>query len=312
VDGRSRIKRWVTPTGVASVLLLTGCAAGGSSAQSGAEKSAVASGASRLVQGRYVSEFPGEDGADPVRFESEFVSDGNRRLRLQTTQYQGQEQGERYLWIWDGKSLLVVSKWNQSEYTLYEAPEEHPDEFGLVRDFQRGFRLDPAGKEFAEHCPQARQVETEPLLGRTAVHYACTPAPQPEGAPPGTSNLWLDEATKWLLKDDTTRAELLDFDPKVDDSTFSTLIDLQSLTSNGINPAVLGVLAGGPGKPGLPLVPAGVTLPVAYEEGSTVQQRYGVFAQVGFAFVTSDGTLAATYDRALTRGELEKALASLR
>jgi len=380
MDRRSSITRWVAPAGVASLLLLSACGAERAPEGNVGQASPGATGGSSLIQGRYVAEFPGEEGMEGVRFENDFVADGNRRLRLQTTQYQGQEQGEQYLWIWDGKRLLQVSKSNESEYTLYEAPEEHPDVFDGVRGFLRGSLLDPASEVFAQACPQARRVGTEPIAGRTAVHYRCTPRPEPDGSTGGTANLWLDEATGWLLKDDTVQARQVTVNPRVDDSTFSTeppagakvnviaarpsagvrapdfalpllkggrigladfagkplvlaffsadvtfdergevcpgcrasLIDLQSLTNNGTKPAVLGMLAGGPGKPGYPLVPPGVTLPVAYEEGSEVQQRYGVFGMLGFAFVTSDGKLAATYERALTRTELQKALASLK
>jgi hypothetical protein len=90
------------------------------------------------------------------------------------------------------------------------------------------------------------------------------------------------------------------------------LLALQTLTGNGAKPRVLGVQVGVLGKPGYPLVVPGVTLTLAHEETPAVQNSFGLSGMVGFVFVRSDGTIAASYDRAPTKQQLKQSLAALK
>jgi peroxiredoxin len=317
-----------------------------------------------------------EEGAETGRTIFDVTADDKGRLRVRMRLYAGMDSEEEYLLTWDGEKLLESSKWNESEYTLWEAPEEHPDDFTPAT--LRLFLFHPTSAAFSRQCPGARRVGTRTIAGRVADGYGCRPT-QTEQGPSGPREIWLDQATGLMLKSDFLQVQKITADPRVDDSTFSTkpppgvkvlviaarlragapapdftlsllkggktglanfagkpfvlaffsadlffdesgeecpgcrdsLIDLQALTHNGTKPTVLGVLAGGPGKPGAPLIPPGVTLPVAYEQGAAVQNRYGLGVPMGFAFVTSAGKIAAIYDHALTRADLQKALDGL-
>jgi hypothetical protein len=79
----------------------------------------------------------------------------------------------------------------------------------------------PAGEEFAQDYPQARRAGTEQIVGRTTVHYRCTPKTDPNGAR-GPAQIWLDQATGLLMKDDESHIQSVDFNAPVDADTFST------------------------------------------------------------------------------------------
>ena len=58
-------------------------------------------------------------------------------------------------------------------------------------------------------------------------------------------------------------------------------------------------------------MPSYVTFPVASDAGFTVQASFGLSDRLGFVFIRSDGSVQATYDRAMTAAELDKALVAL-
>jgi outer membrane lipoprotein-sorting protein len=89
------------------------------------------------------------------------------------------------------------------------------------------------------------------------------------------------------------------------------LLAVQQLTQDGTRPRVLAVQTGDEGKPGYPLVPDGVELTVGRDSTGTLQHRYGLSHQVGFAFVGSDGTIDRLYDGPATDQQLRDALAAL-
>jgi len=97
-------------------------------------------------------------------------------------------------------------------------------------------------------------------------------------------------------------------------TSVASVIALQQLTHGGSSPTVVGVQVGErlvkPGVP--PLKPRGVSVPIGYDDKAVLQHSLGLNAQLGFAFVRSDGTVAATYDRAPTHAELQRSLAGLR
>jgi hypothetical protein len=96
-----------------------------------------------------------------------------------------------------------------------------------------------------------------------------------------------------------------------DCSECKSLAALAELTNGGRSPKTLGVLVGELGKPNLPLVPPYVTFPVASDRDLAVQHSFRLSDLLGFVFIRGNGTVQASYDRALSAAELKKALAAL-
>lgn len=92
----------------------------------------------------------------------------------------------------------------------------------------------------------------------------------------------------------------------------SALKALQELTVNGTKPAVLAVQVGDKGKPGFPLVPPGVGLPIANDPKPDLQNALGLSNELAMAFVGADGTVKVSYDSAPTTAQLRQALAAIR
>ena len=90
--------------------------------------------------------------------------------------------------------------------------------------------------------------------------------------------------------------------------SLSALKALQELTANGTKPVVLTVQVGEIGKPGLPLVPPGVSLPIANDPTPRLQNALGLSNEVAMAFVGPDGTVKVSYDSAPTTAQLQQAL----
>lgn len=91
----------------------------------------------------------------------------------------------------------------------------------------------------------------------------------------------------------------------------SALKTLQQMTTNGTTPPVLAVQVGERGKPGLPLVPPGVTLPIANDPTPTLRNALGLTKQLTMAFVGKDGAVKVSYNSAPTPAQLRQALASI-
>ena len=89
------------------------------------------------------------------------------------------------------------------------------------------------------------------------------------------------------------------------------LLQVQRLSHHGTDPTVLAVQNGERGKPGFPLVPAGVRLRIANDPDIALQHAYGLTHEVGFAFVGSDGTIRAVIDHPATSTEISDALSKL-
>ena len=89
------------------------------------------------------------------------------------------------------------------------------------------------------------------------------------------------------------------------------LLLAQQLSHHGTDPTVLAVQNGERGKPGVPLVPAGLRLRIANDPDTSLQHAYGLTHEVGFAFVGSDGTIQTVIDHPATSTELSDALSTL-
>lgn len=152
----------------------------------------------------------------PLDARYNIVTDGGTKVRLKISLHG--EPGivtEEYLYTWDGSKILVFSEQNEPPYTVYEAPDEHPDESQLVTHWPQNLWSATKGVQ----CTELKSTKT--IIGRAAVGYRCvTATPQP--GEPATGELWRDQATGILLKDETMAAEKLVLDPTIDATTFST------------------------------------------------------------------------------------------
>ena len=74
---------------------------------------------------------------------------------------------------------------------------------------------------------------------------------------------------------------------------------------------MLAVQNGERGKPGFPLVPAGLRLRIANDPDTSLQHAYGLTHEVGFAFVGSDGTIREIIDHPASSNEISEALSTL-
>lgn len=103
------------------------------------------------------------------------------------------------------------------------------------------------------------------------------------------------------------------FDPNGEDCPrcLDALLSLQAQTSHETQPRVLGVQVGDRGKPGLPFVPRGITLPLAHEQTPLVKHSFGLTGMVGIVFVDSNGTIAASYNRAPTTKQITDSLQAI-
>ena len=73
------------------------------------------------------------------------------------------------LFVYDGKRLLVHDPEEYRPWQLYDAPEEHPDQFASVSN---AFST-PGSVEFAKNCRSAKVVGHQKILGRPATGYRC-------------------------------------------------------------------------------------------------------------------------------------------
>jgi AhpC/TSA family len=157
---------------------------------------------------------PGEEGQLLVRYD--IVSDGGTKIRLKLSTYvEPVTVGEEILYTWDGSQMLLFSLQNAVPYTVYEAPSEHPDEFQMVTHWRENMWSATKGAR----CTELKA--TTKIIGRIAVGYRCVTA-TPHPGEPAAGDLWLDQATGILLKNEVMVAEKLVLNPKVDATTFST------------------------------------------------------------------------------------------
>ncbi len=89
------------------------------------------------------------------------------------------------------------------------------------------------------------------------------------------------------------------------------LLLVQQLSHHGTDPTVLAVQNGERGKPGFPLVPAGLRLRIANDPDTALQHAYGLTHEVGFAFVGSDGTIGQSSTTRPSSTEISDALSTL-
>jgi hypothetical protein len=169
----------------------------------------------RPVEVPYLTHFTGSEGEGWQR--TDIITDGNRKVRFKTGRYDdpGAAHGEEYVYTWDGTRVLEYSLSNQVPYTVYEAPNEHPDEIpplsAIVKDLWATSQR--------PGCTVLKTTKT--LIGRVAVGYRCVAA-TPEPGAPASGEAWVDQETGIVLKAASMVAEKLVLNPKIGATTFST------------------------------------------------------------------------------------------
>jgi outer membrane lipoprotein-sorting protein len=202
--------------GLALLVGLACCGGGLREASSGGPE-ASSSGGSGAVRVRY-SATSSTDGVEQHQ-KTEVITDGDRRFRVTFTanDSEGPPGGSRI--VWDGKTLLEYFPDGDPPYSRTENP---PQEQRPIYVFK------PGTDEFSTVCPTAKRVGTDTIVGRVAVHYACSRVQNADGTEQRAHQLWLDEATGLLLRDSgdgfTTVATEFSPNPPIDESTFSTKV----------------------------------------------------------------------------------------
>ena len=270
--------RWTRPrvsvaVTLTAALLLGGCGARGTADQHVVPASPEASAfAGGPVAVHFVLRFT-EDG-EPLTETADVLAAGPEEVRVRIV---GPEIG-RILEVWDGRRVLEHDPDSVIPYTIYEAPSEHPHELALIQEFMVGdptASANPACKN-AERLTGARRV-----LGRAAIRYRCQPSND-------SLRLWGAVSALRARTAPGTAAQ-----------------------PSRTDPTVVAVQNGERGKPGFPLVPAGLRLRIANDPDTALQHAYGLTHEVGFAFVGSDGTIQTVIDHPATSTELSDALSTL-
>jgi hypothetical protein len=165
------------------------------------------------MQAHYV--VSGIEGDPTAQLDYDVTTAGDHRARvLIHTSYDDYEE----LFVWDGHQMYKYSSDAQNPYSLFEAPQEHPDEFGIVS----GWTVHPSDDDFKASCPATGRLPgTTTIAGRSAIGYRCHHVKgQPNPFLAGT--VWIDQVTGLLLKSGPLRADRVTPNPNVDDTTFST------------------------------------------------------------------------------------------
>ncbi|HEY5419219.1 MAG TPA: hypothetical protein VIL10_00655 [Marmoricola sp.] len=206
-------------------LLLGGCSTRGTADQHAAPASPSSPEASEFAGGPVAVHFAIRFTEDGESYKETFdvIAAGPRKVRLKVV---GPDIG-RILEVWDGRRVLEHDPDSVIPYTIYEAPSEHPDELALIQAFMVGdptASANPACKN-AERLTGARRV-----LGRAAIRYRCQPSND-------SLRLWGAVSALRARTAPGTAAQ-----------------------PSRTDPTVLAVQNGERGKPGSPLVPAGLRL----------------------------------------------------
>ncbi len=203
-----RPPRWVATACTIPLLFLAGCGAQTQPSSSSDVSS------SSAVAAHYRWEPNAAEGA--VEFHA--VADSAGRLRATMVLY-ADEAPEEYTLVWDGQRIMEYSDTSVVEYTVYEAPfERHEDDMTFLLE---AFLPQPDNESFSKTCPGARRIGTETLVGRDAIGYSCESEPR-QGDFLRFREIWIDDATGLMLKNDLFKAETVDSTPDIEDDTFST------------------------------------------------------------------------------------------
>src|SRR6478735_4553704 len=121
------------------------------------------------------------------------------------------------LFVYDGHRLLVHDPEESRPWSLYEAPEEHPDQF-VVSDMFTA----PGSPDFAKGCRSAKPLGHKRILGRSAVGFHCAAHFLADGSGTYAFTEWLDQKTNVLLESGHLHATSFDEHPDLTAASFST------------------------------------------------------------------------------------------
>jgi hypothetical protein len=187
----------------------------------------------------FIWEGPGEGGEGAARITTDVVTAPGQGANITTNLYGDADStapGEVLRLIWDGSRLLSYGSMADPKYTLYEAPDEHPDAWAGMGLWTR----DLMGVTTGTTCQKINRHRT--VLSRETDGYRCTIAAS-EMQEAHTDTYWFDSQTGALLETTGLRARSFKLVPNVSPRTFDTQAPA------GSHPVVLA--ARKPGKGGV-------------------------------------------------------------
>ena len=200
-----------TCAAAATLTLAAGCAGGTSSTNHPAIPASADGSGETSTPIRVVYE-----GDEKTAFQArvELVADGPAHIRI-AIRVGGYAP---MLYVYDGKRLLVHDPEEYRPWQLYDAPEQHPDQYGTVTSWY----ADPGSTRFAKNCPSAKEVGHQTLVGRDAVGYHCASQHHSDGSSQSAVVVWLDQATGVMLKVGGIHAVSFEEHPPLNATTFDT------------------------------------------------------------------------------------------
>jgi peroxiredoxin len=201
-------------TGAAAVVTLCMVPACGSAPEPGSTHSPTAP-SSTVSRAAIAVTYEGHDrtsdGPSDAHIDLVAVPPDHVRYALKQTGY------PQMLFVYDGTRLLVHDPEESQPWSLYEKPEEHPDQFAVSDLFTA-----PGSAEFAKGCPSAKPLGHKRILGRNAAGYHCAAHFLADGSGTFAFTEWLDQKTNVLLESDQIHATSFDEHPDITAATFST------------------------------------------------------------------------------------------
>ena len=121
------------------------------------------------------------------------------------------------LFVYDGHRLLVHDPEEYRPWSLYEAPEEHPDQFDRL-----GHVHGPGQRRVREGLQIGEIVGHKRIVGRSAVGFHCAAHFLADGSGTYAFTEWLDQKTNVLLESGHFHATSFDEHPDLTAASFST------------------------------------------------------------------------------------------
>jgi hypothetical protein len=208
--GASIITCTLSSVTLLGLIALAGC---GDQQRASSQPSSTASRPSgHAVEYRYDAKDKVEGEPFAVHVDAIVAGSNHARIRLEETGFAPR------VYVWDGVRLLVHDPEAFRPWILYEAPDEHPDSFGLVE----AYLPDPGLTRLKHDCKSAAVVGHKTILGRDATGYHCAGQHFPDGSSMDAYVVWVDPNKGLLLQQDSMHLSSAGDAPPVTSATFST------------------------------------------------------------------------------------------